>query len=146
MPIKNYRTEVNVDRTANEINKMLADAGAKAVLTEYDDAGAITNISFRINTPHGLISFRMPLHVDGTQKVLIKQNVAPRYRTRQHCTRIALRNLKDWIAATLARNQAGQGELAELFLSYAQNAEGVTVYEGIKNAGFKLLTHGGGKA
>lgn len=145
MPIKNYTTRVNIMRTAGEISAMLMKAGASAIMIEYDEQ-LVSAISFRIKTEHGPISFRLPVRIDGVEKVLEEQNVEGRYRGRDHAARVGLRILKDWIDAQLAINDAGLAELAEVFLPYAQNTNGVTVYEGIKNAGFKLLTHEGGTA
>jgi hypothetical protein len=45
--IKNYTTEIPVERTVSEIQKVLSENGASAIAIEYQD-GAITDIFFKV--------------------------------------------------------------------------------------------------
>lgn len=54
MPILNYTTQIAAEKTAAEIQSMLAKAKAQAVMSEYDDDGVLCAISFRIKTGEGI--------------------------------------------------------------------------------------------
>lgn len=70
-------------------------------------------------------------------------NKVPRsLKTREQAARVAWRILKDWIFAQIAIVQAEQADMAEVFLPYAQNDLGETLYDRIKGSGFLQLTDG----
>jgi hypothetical protein len=140
MAILNYTTSISTEKTAAEIQKKLAMAGAQAVLSEYDENGIMCAMSFRINN----ISFRLPINIDGVYSALCADKKVPRrFATYEQASRVAWRIIKDWIEAQIAIIQAGQAELVQVFLPYAQNHEGKTVYEAIKDCGFKQITFEG---
>ena len=142
MPILNYRTEISAEQTAAEIQKKLVRAKAQAVLTEYDDEGALTHISFRLATPHGPIHFRLPANVAGVHQALLRDPKAPaRSKTRAPAARVAWRTCKDRIEARLAIVEAEMADMVEVFLPYAQTETGETVYEQLRGRGFPALTH-----
>lgn len=144
MGILNYTTTVSVDKTTTAIQGILRNAGARAVLSEYDDDGLVEAISFRIQTKQGMLSFRLPARFDGVYKRLV-ETAPPRYRSREQACRVTWRIIKDWIEAQLAIIEAEQAELAEVFLPYLQDPEtGRTVYDKMQAAGFKWLTHQSG--
>jgi hypothetical protein len=58
-PISHYTTEVPVKKTIAEINALLAEAKASAILTDLNDGEPVA-ISFRIQTEFGLLSFMLP--------------------------------------------------------------------------------------
>ncbi len=53
MPILNYTTEIDVEKTCGQIQKMLAAAGANAIMTEYDPEGILSSVAFRLDLPGG---------------------------------------------------------------------------------------------
>ena len=144
MAILNYTTSISTEKTSAEIQKKLALAGAQAVLCEYDDNAIMCAMSFRINTPHGMIFFRLPANTDGVYNALIDDRKVPkRLKTREQAARVAWRILKDWIEAQIAIVDAEMASMAEVFLPYAQNSAGKTVYQSLEQGGFKLLTQDG---
>lgn len=140
MAILNYTTSIKTEKTASEIQKKLAMAGAKAVLSEYDENGIMCAMSFRIQTNAGLLSFRLPINIDGVYQALCRDGVRSGLQTYAQASRVAWRIVKDWIEAQLAIIEAGQAEMVQVFLPYAQNQTGQTVYEAISQNGFKQLT------
>ena len=142
MAILNYTTSIATEKTGAEIQKKLAKAKAQAILTEYNDEAIMSSISFRINTPHGVIFFRLPANTDGVYKALLADsNVPRRLKTREQAAKVAWRILKDWIEAQLAIVEAGMASITEVFLPYAQGKDGVTLYQSLESGGFKALTH-----
>jgi hypothetical protein len=141
MAILNYTTSINPEKTAMEIQKKLANSKAQAVLTEYDDGGMLNAMSFRIMTTYGMLFFRLPVKKDGVYKSLINDNKVPnRLQTEEQANRVAWRILKDWVEAQLAIIQVEMASLEEVFLPYAQNKDGKTFYESIKENRFKMIT------
>lgn len=141
MAILNYTTSIAVEKTAGEIQKKLSMSKATAVLSEYDDEGVMVAMSFRINSPHGVLSFRLPARIEGVYRRLVEDNVPRKLQCREQAARVSWRIVKDWIEAQLALVEAEQAELAEVFLPYLQDpATGDTVYQKLSGNGFKQLT------
>ncbi len=141
MPILNYTTTISIEKTTAEIQTKLVKAGAQAVLCEYDDDGIVSFISFRINTPQGSISFRLPSNKEGIYKRLMDdRRVRSGLKTHQQAARVAWRILKDWVEAQLAIIDAEMADVTEIFLPYAQDRKGKTLYEKLRGTNFKLLT------
>ena len=141
MPILNYTTSINPEKTVAEIQMKLAKAGAQAVLSEYDENGIMKALSFRINTVNGSLSFRLPSNIEGIYRKLIDNPKVPRkLQSHEQATRVAWRILKDWLEAQLAIIDAEMADIKEVFLPYAQNQQGQTLYESLNENHFKLLT------
>lgn len=136
MPIKNYTTDVPVDRTINEIHKILAKAKANAILTNYGSDGLPASLSFRILVDGASLQYLLPVEVDGVMRSMKTKN-------RDQARRVAWRIIKDWIDSQMALIEAQQAELAQVFLPYAQDGNGKTFYQHIKSNGFLQLSHKG---
>lgn len=144
MAILNYTTGIKTEKTAAEIQEKLAKAKAQAVLTEYDSEGIMCAMSFRINTPYGMVFFRLPANAEGVYQALRKDGKVPnKLKTKEQAARVAWRILKDWVEAQLAIVDAQMAGIAEVFLPYAQGPDGKTMYQAIEASGFKQLTHQG---
>jgi hypothetical protein len=140
MAILNYTTKVPVSNTMAEIQKILVKAGADAVLSEYGPGGVVASISFRVQTNHGPVHYRLPADIDGVTRTL---KADKKYRDDAHSERVAWRIVKDWIEAQMAIIQAQMAELPQVFLPYAKTNTGETVYERVKNEGLKMLGSSG---
>jgi hypothetical protein len=143
MGLLNYTTSISAEKTVSEIQSALAKAGARAVLHEYD-GGHVAALSFRIQTQFGEIAFRLPANIGAVQKILRQQAQAGKIPRRygddvEQATRTAWRILKDWLAAQLALIQTGMASVEQVFLPFAQNASGQTVYEALLEKKFTGL-------
>jgi len=136
MPILNYTTKIPANRTVGEIQQKLAKAGAKGVLCEFNNDGEPDCLTFNIDTPSGLIYFKLPANVQGVSKALADDNC---YKDEPHARRVAWRILKDWIEAQLAIIDAQMAELSQVFLPYAQTDTGETVFERLQKNELKML-------
>lgn len=137
MPIKNFTTKVSVDQTINDIQKILAKAKASAILTEYGPDALPTALSFRVSVDGKDIHFRLPVKVSGVAAALKRDRA---WRDDAHARRVAWRIVKDWCDSQMALIDAGQADLAQVFLPYAQMNTGETLYEKLKGKGFLQLT------
>ncbi len=144
MSILNYTTTINTEKTTSEIQKMLSMAKAQQILCEYDDDCVMTAMSFMLSTKFGIVHFRLPANLEGVFKRLCADCKVPkRLKTREQAARVAWRIVKDWTEAQLAFIDAGMAEMTEVFLPYAQNKEGRTVYEVAAEGGLKMIAMGG---
>jgi hypothetical protein len=84
MPILNYTTKIDADKTASEIARCLSMHGAQAVLTEYDKKdGYILAISFRLELEGSTIAFRLPCDWKPVLKILENDRKVPRSAANQ---------------------------------------------------------------
>lgn len=145
MPILNYTTSIAVEKTVGQIQGMLAEAGATAIMIEYDTERILSSVSFRIDYNGALVSFRLPAQLDPVYVILQNDYKVPRkLKTREQSARVAWRIIKDWVEAQLAIVEAEQVEMVEVFLPFAQNPQtGETIFKQLASNNFALLTHDG---
>lgn len=129
MALLNYSTTVPAERTAAEIIRILAKAGATQILTDYVD-GRPTGVAFALATPAGVRQYRLPVDPSPVFKVIDRYDsgVPPRYRNLAQAERIAWRITKDWIEAQLAIIATQMVSADEVFLPYML-VNGTTVYD-----------------
>jgi len=146
MPLLNYTTKVPVARTAAQVQAILAQNGAKAVMFEYDGQGRISALAFKVITAHGVLPIKMPLNADATFHVLEKQaderEIPRSFANEAHAYRVAWRIIKDWLEAQMSLLETEMVAMEEIFLPYVLLGEGETIYEAISSRGFKQLTRG----
>ena len=126
MPIKNYTTNVDVFTTIGAIQGCLVKHGAKKIMTDYDDDGNVSALSFLVDTPSGQRGIKLPANVDGVQRVLAKQKVRA---DREQAQKVAWRILKDWVEAQMAILESEMVQMDEIFLPYMLNNAGETAYQ-----------------
>lgn len=118
-PIKNYTTDKSAAATAGEIQSLLARKGIRQISTEYDDDGRAIGLSFVMKTEYGVMSYSLPVNVDGVLAVLVKDPKVTRSQsTREQAEKTAWRNVKDWIDAQVAMIESGLGSMDQVMLPY----------------------------
>lgn len=147
MPLLNYTTTIDQDKSVAEIAKTLAKAGASAILHDYDDTGNIVALSFKMKFERDSdkqISFRLPTDWRPVLEVLREQ----RHRnsrikaTEDQARRVAWRITKDWVEAQLAIIETRMVTTAQVFLPYSTTQDGSTLYEHIANNPQLLIGEG----
>ena len=128
MPILNYTTTVNAQKTVGEITGILVGHGAKSILMNYDDDGNIESLSFQITTPNGEIGIRLPVNPDAMLRVLEEQGVPRRYLNKTHAIRVAWRIIKTWVSAQMAILETEMVRMEEVFLPYIMDSDGRSLY------------------
>jgi hypothetical protein len=128
MPILNYTTTVAPARTVSQMQEALAKHGATTIAARYDEGSAI-GLSFTLMTVYGWRDFTLPVDVNAVHKVMVRQKVAPKLRTREQAERVAWRIAKDWLEAQLAIVQSQMVSFDQVMLPY-MNVEGTkTLYQ-----------------
>jgi hypothetical protein len=123
---------------------MLGKARATAILSEYDGAGNVIAVSFRVDTIMGPMSFRLPCNPQAISTILNKQVQAKVIPKRFHndmdqARRVGWRIIKDWLEAQMAIVATEMVTLDQVFLPYAQMKNGDTVYEMLQRKGYDGL-------
>lgn len=139
MPILNYTTSVSVDKSALEIQKRLVTHKASHIMSEYDAFGNLSHIAFRINTPQGVLAYKLPVNVDGVYRALFPKDKKQTVERRAQAARVAWRIVKDWIEAQLAIVEAQMAVIPQVFLPYAVTRDGSTVYEQFERGDMPLF-------
>lgn len=144
MPLLNYTTSIDPDKTASEIAKCLSSHGAKAILTEYDDNSEyITTLSFKISLDGNDIAFKLPCDWKPVLTILENDNKVPRSKcTQSQAVRVAWRIIKDWVEAQMALVETKMVTTEQVFLPYAVMKDGSTLYERVLTDGKFLLEEG----
>lgn len=152
MGLLNYTTRVDWRKSVQEIIGMLVAAKVSAVMQEYDGAQYVTALAFKAQTPAGEMAFRLPVNVQAVQTILVQQHKARRIDRRfandaTHARNVAWRITSQWVEAQVALIEIGMVKVEQVFLPYAQNAQGVTLYEALaaqKFSGLALPATGDG--
>ena len=148
MPLLNYTSNVPASESISQISQMLAKAGARQIMYDYDDAGNIVALSFSLELEGKRISFRLPSDWHPVHALLVearKKNtkIGTYIATEDHARNVAWRIIKDWVEAQLAIIETRMVTTAQVFLPYAATANGSTLYEYIAENTQLLLGDGG---
>ena len=140
MALLNYTTKIDPDKTCAEIARCLSMHGAQAVLTEYEESGLVTALSFKIKLNDQQLGFRLPCDWRPVYKILQNDNKIPRAnKTEEQAVRTAWRIVKDWVEAQMALVETQMVSIGEVFLPYAVMRDGRTLAQTVQsNPGFLL--------
>lgn len=143
MPLLNYTTKVPAYQSIAEISKMLAKAGARQIMHQYDDEGAITGLAFSIVVDGQQLGFRLPTDWQPIQPLmqeLRRKNtkIGTFVVEREHCINVAWRVTKDWVEAQLAIIEIKMVKPEQVFLPYMVQQNGKTLYENAVGSRFLL--------
>jgi hypothetical protein len=138
MPIKNYTSKVPANRSIAEIQDALVNHGATGVLYEYEQGtGRIAALRFRLLVRDQEVTFTLPVQWRKFQRVLEVQQVR-RWDDEDYVYRVAWRNIRDWVMAQLALYETEIVEMPQVFLPFATDAKGRTLYEQVQAGKFLL--------
>lgn len=73
MALLNYTTEIDVNKTLSEIQKILVEHGARKLMYDYSTDGHVHSLTFSIGTTFGEKMIRLPANVPAIQHVLKEQ-------------------------------------------------------------------------
>lgn len=137
MAVRNYTTQIQVEKTIMEIEGILIKFGALGIYKEY--AGSkISSIVFFLIHKGDKIPFKIPMTIEKTRTIITKavnEGKLPRrylqepLRTEQG-ERVAWRIIKDWIDSQLSLLEMQFADAIEILLPYAYNmVENKTMYQ-----------------
>ncbi len=122
MPLLNYTTKVNAQKTVTEVMGLLVAKGADEISIVYDDDRQPAGLKWTVQSPRlGRVAFALPCNVDAVFVKLTEQKVmvtSPESR-RQQAIRTSWRILKDWVEAQMALLETGMVTMDEIPALYA---------------------------
>jgi hypothetical protein len=118
--IKNYTTEIKVEKTVAEIEKCLAKNGVTSIYKMYSEDGSPTGIAFKIWIPdkEKEFAFRLPMEEEKVFALIKNSRVEKRYRSIEQARRTGWRIIKDWIESQMALVSINLVKLEQVFLPY----------------------------
>ena len=141
--IKNYTTDIPVERTIAEIQKLLAQNGARGIALEYDEQGAIKDVFFKIILNNKELPFRLPAKAERVYQALWGEKLEwehTRYGEgwRAQAERIAWRICETWLEAQLTLINLEQAKIEEVFLPYLIMPNDKNLFETMERNQFLL--------
>lgn len=146
-----YSTQVPVENTVTEIQKLLSGYNVAAMMTEYDGP-EVSSVSFKINIDGKPMGFKLPCNWRAVQVILNNKNENRKRRNGRlerkidssdhQSQRIAWRIIKDWIEAQLAMVEVNMVTIPQVFLPYAIMKDGRTLAEHVATDPSFLLGDG----
>ena len=138
MPIKNDNTVVPANRSIAEIHDALVKHGATGVLYKYEQGtGRIEALQFLLRVHDRDVTFSLPVHWQRFQRVLEIQQVR-RWDEEEYVYRVAWRNIRDGVMSQLALYETEIVDMGQVFLLFATDAKGQTLYEKMMEGKFLL--------
>jgi hypothetical protein len=144
-------TEISPQRTALEIQTLLAEAGARHIAMDYGEGGKITGMRFVLLVANMPFPFALPVRTEAVQKIFKQRRVKTmgfnaykfEERDREQAERVAWRQLLRWIQAQFAMVDAGMVQTREVFAPYLLDPEsGRTLFEYLEETRYKALPPG----
>ena len=128
MPILNYTTKINANKTLSELTQILAEHGANKIVVDYKD-GMPVEITFRLFHLDRPIYFALPCNWEGVLKVMKTQKgVEKRFCNKEQAIRTSWRIIKVWVEAQMSMIDAELVSAVQVFLPYAITKNGSTLY------------------
>lgn len=143
MKLKNYTSNVAVEKSIFQIETMLVKAGATHIAKFYDNQRTAGFI-FQIPIEDKNLTFKLPANPLAVKRIMEGEVRRPRKGTMNkvwdQAERTAWRILADWVHLQVTMIQMEQAESIQIFLPYIYDGKtDQTLFEKVKNNNFKLL-------
>lgn len=146
--LKNYTTEISIEKTISEIETILAKHGASHIFKMYDDKGVPIAVAFKSTIKGKEFSFKLPMKEDKImiifQNAVRKGELPKKYMNDQEfalaqARRTGWRIIKDWVDSQMALLEINLATLEEIFLPYMFDAKrNMTMFEMLEKTDFNL--------
>ena len=136
-------TGISPAKSVSEIQGLLAEYGANAILIKYED-GDVSAVSFKYRSDGEEIPYRLPCQWEGIKELLLQKRKRIPYKKSNidyEAKKIAWRQTRRWVEAQLAFLQAKQVQFEQVFLAYRLINPTQTLYERLVEMKFKLIEH-----
>ena len=140
-------TKIPVGKTVAQIQNILGEYGACAVMSEYEN-GEVKAICFKVLFLDRELPFRLPCKHEPIFNRLMSKVKKARENTEiellDQSKRVAWRQILKWVEAQMALIDTEMVKVQEVFLPYIQvGIDGETFYQKLENKGFKALPYSG---
>lgn len=137
--IKNYTSDVAVNKSLGLIKKRLVSAGATHIAEFYNEQTHILEgIIFQIRVKDNYVTYKLPSNVPEVVIYFVaaikKAHKGTRERVIDQAVRTAWKILADWVDIQISMVEIGKREVQELFFQYAYSQiKDKTIYEMLQN-------------
>lgn len=133
-------TRIAPERTVSEIQQILAQHGAHAILLNFEEI-KVSAVSFKVDIQNKEIAFMLPCRWKEMETILRQSGRRPASDDsfENWSRRVAWRQILRWVQAQFALVETGMVKIQEVFLPYIQGKDGKTIYEKLEESKFKLL-------
>lgn len=139
MPILNYTTKIDYDKTISEISAILRNHGAHKIVHDYKDKLPV-GVTFCLEFQGNMLAFALPCNYAGVLRSMkSNKKVANHMCNEEQALRVGWRIVKDWVEAQCGLVEAELASMAEVFLPYAVTKSGMTLYNQLQEKGFTQL-------
>lgn len=147
MKLKNYTSNVSVEKSISLIERRLVSAGAIHTSRTYLSDGSLEGMTFQIPVNGIPMIFRVPAKTADVEKEMMRSIKKPQRgtadRIREQAQKTAWKLLVDWVDVNVSMITLKQVEVLEVFLPYHYNPEtNKTLFEHVKDRGYKMLEQG----
>ncbi|HEX2868657.1 MAG TPA: hypothetical protein VHO03_16575 [Ignavibacteriales bacterium] len=149
MNIKNYSTTVPIEKSVQNIEKLLVEAGAVNISKAYNESRDVEALTFQLMIEQKPVFFKLEVtkyNANAIFNIITKGrrlNKAQFESNFAQAKRIAWKLLHEELHIQLTRIHLQQVEALRIFLPYVCDPmTGVTLYQKLKEGSFKLLTEG----
>ena len=143
MPIKNYTTEIEPNKTASEIMAILGEYGAQQTSIKFGPDRKVEAVSFVLDLGGIPMEYELTVDIEGMLQAMKKDKKIPNHLCdKQQAERTAWRNRKDWLHLQISEAEANQARLEQLLLGWAITETGENLYQRIKKNNQLQITEG----
>lgn len=146
-------TQIDAERTAQEIKKLLVGAGATDIYEKYENK-KISALSFQLDIDGKPVPFTLPIRTSPVFELMKKGRSRAwlehwRFKEKHkqqlidQAERVAWRQILRWLQAQVALIETGMVQAQEVFMPYHEVAPGVTLFTAIQNRRIALPAYGG---
>ena len=135
-------TQINAERTVNEIQGILSGHGATQILLDFVGKN-VESVSFKYEVSGQMIPFYLPCRWRELETLFRQSGKRPKSDDsfESWSRRVAWRQILRWVEAQFALVETGMVKVQEVFLPYAQYPDGKTIYEKLEQKGFSALEY-----
>jgi hypothetical protein len=136
-------TKIDPSQTVGQIQQILGEYGASAILMEYD-GGNVSGMMFKLLVEDLEIPFRLPCRWEAIRDILQSrkrrgsrgrpQKIDPAIQAR----RIAWRQILRWVEAQLALVDTGMVKMQEIFMPYLLIGQKETLFEKFEQTKYQI--------
>lgn len=162
MFLKNYTSDVPVPTTILRIESTLIKCGVKGIEKEYEADARVLALTFTIEIEDGKpMRVRLPVREEQVLQALWLEYVNgdtmtndgqaiewPRNKKkiredfREQAQRTAWRIMQDWVEVQMSLIVMKQCDVREVFMPYIIVGRNQTLFESVRDSGYKLLGNG----
>jgi len=134
-------TKIEPEQTVAQIQKVLGQYGAGAVMTEYDK-GEVVALTFKVKLNEKYLPFKLPCRWESIDRTLMlrRKRLRNTDEIKKQAKRIAWRQILRWVEAQMALVETDMVKIQEVFMPYIQvSIGGQTLFEKLEAKGLPAL-------